>query len=47
VRQGFIPRSPAAVIKRPRARATEMQSWTVDEAAAFLDHVADDRLYAA
>lgn len=47
VGQGFIPRNPAAVLKRPQARASEMQSWTVAEAAAFLDHVAEDRLYAA
>lgn len=47
VAQGFIPRSPATAIKRPQAQAAEMQSWTADEAAAFLDHVADDRLYAA
>jgi len=47
VGQGFIPRNPAAVVKRPQARAAEMQAWTADEAAAFLDHVADDRLYAA
>ena len=47
VAQGFIPRSPAAAVKRPRAESPEMQSWTVDEAAAFLDHVVEDRLYAA
>lgn len=45
--QGFIPRNPAVAVRRPQARAAEMQAWTADEAAAFLDQVADDRLYAA
>lgn len=47
VGQGFIARNPAAAVKRPQARSAEMQAWTADEAAAFLDHVADNRLYAA
>ena len=47
VGQGFIPRNPAATVKRPPARAAERQAWTADEAAAFLDHVAKDRLDAA
>jgi integrase len=44
---GFIARNPLAGFKRPAAPRKEMRAWTADQAAFFLDHVADDRLYAA
>lgn len=44
VAQGFIPRNPMAAMKRPKARSKTMEYWKADEAAAFLDHVAGDRL---
>lgn len=46
VDQGFIARNPAARVSRPKGGGDgQMRSWSPDEAAAFLDHVADDRLY--
>ena len=46
VEQGYLARSPAAAIKRPKAPKTEMQAWTADEASAFLRSVKTDRLSA-
>ena len=46
-RHGYVLRNAAAVVQRPAARRPEMSYWTPQEAAAFLDHVEDDRLYAA
>ncbi|HEX3542778.1 MAG TPA: tyrosine-type recombinase/integrase [Acidimicrobiales bacterium] len=46
VEQGYLVRSPAAAIKRPKAPHSEMQAWTAGEAAAFLRSVADERLSA-
>jgi len=44
---GYVSRNPVSAVKRPTPRPPEMQAWTADEAAGFLDYVRDDRLYAA
>ena len=47
VAHGTIQRSPMAGVERPRNDGREMSAWSPAEAAAFLDKVADDRMYAA
>jgi integrase len=44
VKAGLIPRNPAAVVSRPRARDREMRTWTAGQARTFLAHVESDRL---
>lgn len=46
VRHGLIGRNAAALVRRPAARSKEMRAWTAEQAGAFLDTVAADRLYA-
>ncbi|SCL17686.1 Phage integrase, N-terminal SAM-like domain [Micromonospora nigra] len=47
VRQGFLGRNVVKLAERPKQTKTEMQTWTADNAAVFLNAVADDRLFAA
>lgn len=47
VAQGIIGRNVVRLAERPDEVAKEMQTWTAESAAAFLRHVADDRLSAA
>ena len=42
---GLVPRNAAALADPAKVRRRPMQVWTRDELRAFLDHVADDRLY--
>ncbi|QLL05594.1 site-specific integrase [Mycobacterium vicinigordonae] len=44
--QGLVARNVARLVKRPKVTATEMSTWTPEQAAAFRAHVADDRLAA-
>lgn len=49
VRWDRLPRNPADLADPPRQRASssrEMTTWTPGEAERFLDHVADDRVFA-
>ncbi len=45
VKWGLVPRNAAALADPAKVRRRPMQVWTRDELRAFLDHVADDRLY--
>lgn len=48
VRWSLIPRNPADLADPPRPAATPtMRTWSAGELRAFLEHVKDDRLYAA
>lgn len=47
VRAGYIARNPLAGMDRPQSSSAEMKHWSGTEAAAFLDAVSDDRLFAA
>lgn len=47
VRGGFLTRNPLTGMDRPQAAGAEMKHWSGQEAGAFLDAVAEDRLYAA
>jgi integrase len=50
VRKGLVARNVADLADPPsvsEARPPTMRTWTADELAAFLEHVSDDRLYAA
>lgn len=47
VRLGMLPRNPATAVARPRAARPEMAYWSAEDAGTFLDHVGEDRLYAA
>jgi integrase len=44
VRQGIIGRNVARIVERVRQDKHEMKTWTENQAAAFLEAVADDRL---
>ena len=44
--QGLVARNVARLVKRPKITDAEMSTWTPDQAAAFREHVADDRLAA-
>ena len=44
---GYVTRNVASFAKPPRVPQTEMQTWNADELHSFLEHVHDDRLYAA
>jgi integrase len=47
VRWGYVARNVAAAADLPKGMAPEMQVWSPEQLRAFLDHVRDDRLYAA
>lgn len=47
VRWGRLTRNPADQADPPRASTGEMQVWTPQQLGAFIDHVRDDRLFAA
>jgi integrase len=47
VRQGTLSRNVAKLVERPQQIRKEMRTWTADQAGAFLEHVAADRLSAA
>jgi integrase len=47
---GYLNRNPAALAVKPKQRgagSVEMRTWTAAELRRFLDHVRDDRLFAA
>ena len=44
VRDGLIVRNVAKMVERPKQPKREMQTWTKNQAAAFLEAVANDRL---
>jgi integrase len=47
---GYLNRNPAALAVKPKQRSAgsvDMRTWTADELRRFLDHVRDDRLFAA
>jgi integrase len=46
VRQGNLPRNVATLVDRPNREHLEVSIWTDRQAQRFLQHVADDRLYA-
>jgi integrase len=46
-RQGFLVRNVAALVQRPRARRTEMATWTADEVRRFAQFAAGERIYVA
>jgi integrase len=47
VRWDYVARNVAAAADLPKGMAPEMQVWNPEQLRAFLDHVRDDRLYAA
>ena len=47
VRWGKLSRNPAELAAPPRPREREMHTWTGPELRTFLEHVREDRLYAA
>lgn len=47
VRKGRLASNPADRADAPAPKATEMHVWSALELRAFLEHVRDDRLYAA
>ncbi len=47
VRWGRLARNPAGQASPPRQNTPEMRCWNAEELRAFLEHVKDDRLYAA
>jgi hypothetical protein len=44
VRQGTLSRNVAKIVERPSQARHEMQTWTAEQAATFLEAVASDRL---
>jgi integrase len=42
-RWGYVARNAAALATPPRAPKPEVQAWSADELARYLDHTADDR----
>jgi integrase len=46
VRWNLVPINPASGARAPRAQRAELTVWTSDEAATFLRHVANERLFA-
>lgn len=47
VAQGFLGRNVVKLAERPKQTSTEMQTWTAESAAAFLQAVRGERLYPA
>jgi integrase len=47
VRWGYLANNPADAANPPRLRSQTMRTWTAAEIATFLDHVREDRLFAA
>jgi integrase len=47
MRDGLVVRNVAKLVERPRQVKREMQTWTAEQAATFLEAVATDRLSAA
>ena len=47
VRWGLIAKNPADQADPPRPRRAEMKVWAPEQLRTFLDHVREDRLYAA
>jgi len=47
IEQGLLVRNVARLVKVGRSSPAEMSTWTAGEAAAFLGHVSDDRLFLA
>jgi integrase len=47
VRQGLLGRNPADYAELPRPEPPEMEAWSADELARFLQFVSGERLYAA
>lgn len=45
VKWQLLARNPCDAVEPPRPERYELQLWTPDQACAFLEHVADDRLY--
>jgi integrase len=45
-RWGLVVRNVAELASPPRPRRADMQTWTAEQLRSFLEHVADDRLYA-
>lgn len=46
VKWGRLPRNPAGRAEPPRPRTAEMRVWDTSQLRRFLDHVAEDRLFA-
>jgi integrase len=46
-RQGLLVRNVAALVQRPRARRTEIATWTADEVRRFAQLAAGERIYVA
>lgn len=42
----LLAKNPVLAVKGPRVEATEMRTWTGDDARSFIEHLADDRLHA-
>jgi integrase len=47
VRWGYVARNVAVAADLPKSMAPEMRVWSPEQLRGFLDHVRDDRLYAA
>ena len=47
VRQGIVVRNVADAVESPRGRRAEQKVWTPEQLRTFLQHLAEDRLYAA
>ena len=47
VRWNLLPRNVADAADPPRPKRTQMKTWSARELRTFLDHVKNDRLYAA
>lgn len=47
LKQGIIGRNVVKLVDRPNQTKKEMQTWTAEQAAAFLNHTAESRLAAA
>jgi len=47
VRWGYVARNVADAVDAPKGLPAERQVWTPEQLRAFLDHVREDRLYAA
>lgn len=44
-RQGLVSRNVAELVEPPRGGSRRMSTWTAEEAAAFAEHVAGERLH--
>jgi integrase len=47
VKWNRLARNPADAASPPRSRSRSMRTWSAEELRRFIDHVRDDRLYAA